>query len=94
MNKGYIIATRGKDKGNKHYASIGTQERIKAMCNLMFDYALERRLISVNPARQFKVGNLLEEIKKKSKGKIPFTQDQVNELWKYVDDAAIRKIWM
>ena len=56
------------------------------MCNLMFDYAMERRIVLTNPARAFKIGNLLNEIQKKSKGKIPFTQEQVNELWKYVDD--------
>lgn len=28
----------------------------------------------------------MDEIKKKSKGKIPFTQEQVNELWEYVED--------
>ena len=86
MEQGYVIPTTGKDKGQKRYASINTQERIKSMCNLMFDYALERRIVLTNPARAFKIGNLLNEIQKKSKGKIPFTQEQVNELWKYVDD--------
>ena len=88
MEQGYVIPTMGKDKGKKRYASINTKERIKSMCNLMFDYAVERRLVLSNPARAFKIGNLLEEIQKKSKGKIPFTQEQVNELWKYVDDIA------
>ena len=88
MEQGYVIPTMGKDKGKKRYASINTKERIKSMCNLMFDYAVERRLLLSNPARAFKIGNLLEEIQKKSKGKIPFTQEQVNELWKYVDDIA------
>ncbi len=86
MEQGYVIPTTGKDKGQKRYASINTKERIKSMCNLMFDYALERRIVLTNPARAFKIGNLLNEIQKKSKGKIPFTQEQVNELWKYVDD--------
>lgn len=86
MEQGFIIPTTGKDKGKKRYASPNTQERIKSMCNLMFDYTLERRLVLTNPARAFKIGNLLNEIQKKSKGKIPFTQEQVNELWKYVDD--------
>lgn len=38
------------------------------MCNLMSDYALERRIILTNPARAFQIGNLLNEIQKKSKG--------------------------
>ncbi len=43
MNHGYVIETRGKNKGLRKYASLCTQERIKSMCNLMFDYALERK---------------------------------------------------
>ena len=87
MKKGYVIPNTGKDKGKKRYASINTQERIKSMCNLMFDYAIERNLIITNPARAFKIGGLLNEIQKKSKGKIPFTREQIEELWKYVDDT-------
>lgn len=64
-----MIPTTGKDKGQKRYASINTKERIKTMCNLMFDYALERRIVLTNPARAFKIGYLLNEIQKKSKGK-------------------------
>lgn len=86
MEKGFIIPTMGKDKGKQRFASVGTKERIKSMCNLMFDYAVEHRLVVSNPARAFKIGDLLDEIKKKSKGKIPFTQEQVNDLWKYVED--------
>lgn len=29
---------------------------------------------------------LLDEIKKKSKGKVPFSTEQVNKLWQYLDD--------
>ncbi len=87
MKKGYVIPNTGKDKGKKRYASINTQERIKSMCNLMFDYAIERNLVITNPARAFKIGGLLNEIQKKSKGKIPFTKEQIEELWKYVDDT-------
>ena len=57
MEQGYVIPTMGKDKGKKRYASINTKERIKSMCNLMFDYAVERRLVLSNPARAFKIGN-------------------------------------
>ena len=64
METGYVIPTTGKDKGNKRDASLNTQERIKSMCNLMFNYAVERRIVLTNPARAFKVGDLLEEIKK------------------------------
>ena len=86
MKNGYVISTRGEDKGQKRYASLSTQERIKSMCNLMFDYAVEHRILTINPAREFKINALLSEIKKKSKGKIPFTTEQVNKLWQYLDD--------
>ena len=47
MNHGYVIETRGKNKGQRKYASPCTQERIKSMCNLMFDYALESFLYNL-----------------------------------------------
>ena len=83
MNHGYIIETRGKNKGQRKYASPCTQERIKSMCNLMFDYALERNLILTNPARAFKIDKLLKEIDQKAKKKKPFSDAEVQLLWEY-----------
>ena len=42
------------------------------MCNLMFDYAFERRLIYYNPARAFKVTHLIREIDEEKKVKQVF----------------------
>lgn len=83
MNSGYVYETRGKNKGKKKYASAGTKERIKSLCNLMFDYALERNLVSSNPARAFKIDKLLQEIDDKAKKKKPFSNAEVALLWKY-----------
>ena len=83
MEQGYVIPTTGKDKGQKRYASINTQERIKSMCNLMFDYALERNLVLTNPARAFKIDKLLQEIEQKTKKKKPFSDADVELLWEY-----------
>lgn len=83
MNHGYVIETRGKNKGQRKYASPCTQERIKSMCNLMFDYALERNLILTNPARAFKIDKLLEEIELKAKKKKPFSSSDIELLWVY-----------
>lgn len=83
MNHGYIIETRGKNKGQRKYASPCTQERIKSMCNLMFDYALERNLILTNPARAFKIEKLLKEIDQNAKKKKPFSDTDVQLLWEY-----------
>lgn len=83
MNSGYVYETRGKNKGKKKYASAGTKERIKSLCNLMFDYALERNLVSTNPARAFKIDKLLREIDENAKKKKPFGNAEVALLWKY-----------
>lgn len=83
MNSGYVYETRGKNKGKKKYASAGTKERIKSLCNLMFDYALERNLVSSNPARAFKIDKLLREIDENAKKKKPFGNAEVALLWKY-----------
>lgn len=83
MNYGYVIEKRGKNKGQRKYASPCTKERIKSLCNLMFDYALERNLVLTNPARAFKLDKLLEEIEVKSKRKKPFNEEEVALLWEY-----------
>lgn len=85
MNHGYIIETRGKNKGQRKYASPCTQERIKSMCNLMFDYALERNLVLTNPARAFKIDKLLKEIDQNAKKKKPFSDTDVQLLWEYYE---------
>lgn len=87
MNDGYIIEEKGKNKGKKKYASKCVQERIKSMCNLMFDYAFERKMIDSNPARAFKISKLLKEIEKDRKIKQIFTQDEISEMWKWVDEV-------
>lgn len=85
MNHGYVIETRGKNKGQRKYASPCTQERIKSMCNLMFDYALERNLVLTNPARAFKIDKLLAEIESKANKKKPFSPADVELLWEYYE---------
>ena len=81
MNHGYVIETRGKNKGKRRYASLNTQERIKSMCNMMFDYALERNLVLTNPARAFKIDRLRKEIEMNAKKKKPFKASEVALLW-------------
>ena len=78
-------ASRIDDKGNTIYASKCTQERIKSMCNLMFDFAFERMLISFNPSRAFKITPLLKEIDEEKKVKQIFSSKDIKKMWKYVD---------
>ncbi len=90
MGPGHIkdlmnTASRIDDNGEIIYASKCTKERIKSMCNLMFDYALERRIITYNPARAFKVTHLIKQIEEEKKVKDPFCSKDVQKMWKYVD---------
>ncbi len=77
INSAYIVEKSGKKK----YASACTKERIKSMCNMMFDYALERRLTLDNPARAFNVSNLLKQIEMEKKQKKAFNKEQIGILW-------------
>ncbi len=86
MNYGTWTVKEGKYKGEVRKTSKCTQERIKSMCNLMFDYAYERRLIDFNPARSFKIGRLLKEIENGRKIKKIFEPKQVKALREVVYD--------
>ena len=85
MNKGYIIESKGKNKGKKKYASDCTKERIKSLCNLMFDYAIERKLLIYNPSRAFDVNDLLKKIEMNKKVKKTFSNVEVKLLWDNLD---------
>ncbi len=65
------------------YCSAGYN--MLTMCNLMFDYAFERRLIYYNPARAFKVTHLIREIEEEKKVKQVFSPKDIKKMWKYVD---------
>ena len=85
MNNGTYTITEGKHKGEIRKTSKCTQERIKSMCNLMFDYAYERRLVMFNPSRAFKITPLIKEIEEEKKVKPVFTSEDIEKMWKYVD---------
>lgn len=81
MENAYVIDESGKKK----YASKGTKERIKSMCNMMFDYAVEYRILYYNPARAFKITGLIREIERETKTKKVFSATDVQKMWKYVE---------
>lgn len=81
MYHGYIIEKHGKNKGKRKYATDSTKERIKSLCNLMFDYAVERNLVRRNPSRMFDVNDILERIYLNQKKKKPFSSSQVRLMW-------------
>ena len=57
MEDGYVISTRGANKGKKVVASANIKSRIKSMFNLMLDFALEYELVDKNYARTFELSD-------------------------------------
>jgi len=88
MEKGFRIEYRGKNKGEKIYASAGNKAKIKSLFNLMLDYALEYEVVDKNYARTFDVSiDVLEEMEETRTPHLCFTDDEMNKLWKNVDSV-------
>lgn len=97
MENGYRIEYRGKRKGEKIYATAGTQSRIKSMFNIMLDYAEEYEIVDKNYARTFSISKeTAETIEKEKIPHIIFTEEEMQTLWdnvgkvKYVDWVLIQ----
>lgn len=97
MEDGYIIQDRGKNAGQKTFASPGTKARIKSMFNLMLDYALEYELVNQNFARTFELSDeIIKEKEENCRNHIPFSEDELQTLWdnvgsvKFVDWIIIQ----
>lgn len=89
MDKGYIVPDRGKEKGQKRYASACTKGRIKSMFNLMFDWAYAREIVDRNYARAFELDKetKIKQVREKRKNTI-FSNEEIDLLWKNVDKIA------
>lgn len=82
MDEG-VATVRGKEQ----LASASMKNKIKSLFNLMLDYALEYEIVDRNYSRTFKLTEeTIKEIQKVKKGHIPFTDEEISKLWKYVDD--------
>lgn len=82
MDDGYIIPEIGKDKGKKRFATANTKARMKSMFNLLFDYAVEHEIATVNYARNFNIDDdVVKEKEKNKKEKIPFNNEEIKMLW-------------
>lgn len=85
MEDGYIIPSRGANKGEKVLASAGTKSRIKSMFNLMLDYALEYELVDKNYARTFELSDdIIKEKEEAKRGHIIFHDSEMQTLWENV----------
>lgn len=83
---GFVISTRGKNKGQKQYASPSSKECIKFLFNHMFGYATEARLIERNYAKDFSLDKkVIKEKMLNHKEKIPFSDEELNKLWKSIE---------
>lgn len=63
-----------------------TKYRIKSLFNCLFDYAVEYEIVDKNYARAFSLNKeVVKELKKVQNKHIPFTEEEINTLWKNVD---------
>lgn len=75
--------------GETKKATPNTKSRIKSLFNLMFDYALEYEIVDKNYARTFKLSkDVYIEQEQSKNGHIPFTESELEILWKHLDDIA------
>lgn len=86
MEEGYRIEYRGKNKGNKVYATSGIKSRMKSVFNLMFDYAVEYELTDRNYARTFHISkDIIEDIGTTRRTHMTFAETEMRLLWDNVD---------
>lgn len=74
-------------RGKEQTPSASMKNKIKTLFNQMLDYALEYELVDRNYSRTFKLTDeTIKEIQTVKKEHIPFTNDEMDLLWKHVDD--------
>lgn len=84
--KGTVIITRGKFKGQEKHASPQTKESIKYLFNHIFNYALERRLVERNYAKDFTLDkSVFKEKEINHKVKTPLSKEELDTLWRSKD---------
>lgn len=83
---GTVIITRGKFKGQEKHASPQTKESIKYLFNHIFNYALERRLVERNYAKDFTLDkSVFKEKEINHKVKTPLSKEELDTLWRSKD---------
>lgn len=75
-------------KGEEKHPSAGIKSRIKSMFNLMLDYAVEYEIVDRNYSRTFNLSDdIVREKEEMKRGHIPFTDEEIHQLWNHVDDT-------
>lgn len=86
MEGGYRIESKGPKKGEKIFPSASTKARIKSLFNLMYDYALEYEIVTMNYARTFDISDdIIKEQTAAKRQHIIFTNEEMEKLWNNVD---------
>lgn len=82
IDTGYIISTRGSNKGEKQLASPSSKESMKFLFNHIYDYALKANIVRENLARRFTLDKSVERTKAENKcERQPFSEDEIKMLW-------------
>lgn len=74
-------------RGKEQTPSAAMKNKIKSLFNLMLDYALEYELVDKNYSRTFNLTeDTIKEIQTVKKEHIPFSEEEIELMWKYVDE--------
>ena len=80
-------------KGELKTPTAGVKSRIKSMFNLMYDYALEYEIVTINYARTFNVSDdIINEKEQSKRGHIIFSEEEMEKLWSNVDLSKYVKV--
>ena len=88
IKNAYKIGERGNEAGEKIAATYIIKGNIKALYNLLFDYAVFRRIVTENYARTFTI-NSRKGVDQKSREGRPYTKDELAILWDNSGDIFI-----
>lgn len=74
-------------RGKEQRPSASMKNKIKSLFNLMLDYALEYEIVDRNYSRSFNLSDeVIKEIVTVKNGHIPFTDEEMDLLWKHLDE--------
>lgn len=77
-------------RGETRTPSASMKNQIKSLFNLMLDYALEYELVDRNYSRTFNLSEeTIKEIVTVKQEHIPFTDEEMDLLWRHVDDKMM-----
>lgn len=78
----YIISPRGKNKGEKQFASPSTKKDIKFLFNRMYEFGVKAKYVDRNLAKDFTLDIQVErQLESEREEGQPFTEEELNILW-------------